>query len=770
MNIEKVAVIGAGVMGSGIAAQIANAGIPVYLLDIVAKQGNRRNAIAETAIAKMLKTQPAPFMHPKNAQMITVGNIEDDLERLVEVDWVIEAVIENPAIKQELYKKLANICGPNTLISSNTSTLPLSILTAKQSDSFKQRFMITHFFNPPRYMRLLELVTSPELDQDLFKVVRNFADIKLGKGCVLCKDTPGFIANRIGTFWMQTAVLEAISLKLSVEQCDAALSLFGIPKTGVFGLLDLIGLDLMPHVLNNFKHSLSPDDRLCAIAEVPELLAVMIKEGNTGRKGKGGFYRLQPDSKAKVKQAIDLQQGDYRLSERFKIAGVSHKPADLRQFLEGDAPLSRYAWRVWSATFMYAADLIPEIADDIDAIDSAMRLGYNWRYGPFELLDRLGIEWFNEKLQQDQANLPELLSNAKSLYRVEAGRPQYRDKTGRYFPLHRAEGVMLLSDIKLQKPALLENASASLWDIGDGIVCLEFHSKMNTQNPESMGLIQQSIAKISAEYKGLVIYNEGEHFSAGADLTMLTPALLSQDWEVVKSIIQLGQNTFRALKYAPFPVVAAPSGLALGGGCEILLHCDAIQAHAELYTGLVEVGVGLVPAWGGCKELLRRWIENPKCPGGPMPSIAQTFETIALAKVSKSAQEAKQLLFLRKNDGISMNKSRLLADAKRRTLDLVKNYQAPKKTDYLLPGKSAWSALAIAVDTLHQTGKATDYDVEISQQLARVLSGGDTDITQPLTEQELLDLELESFIYLVQQSGTLARLEHMLKTGKPLRN
>jgi len=770
MNIEKVAVIGAGVMGSGIAAHIANAGIPVYLLDIVGKDNTQRNSIAETAIAKMLKTQPAPFMHRKNARLITAGNIEDDLDKMAEVDWVIEAVIENPAIKQELYEKLDCICGPKTLISSNTSTLPLNILTAKQSDRFKQRFMITHFFNPPRYMRLLELVTSTELDPDLYAAVSDFADIKLGKGNVLCKDTPGFIANRIGTFWMQTAVLEAIELKLSVEQCDAALRLFGIPKTGIFGMLDLIGMDLMPHVLNNFQQALKPDDRLHAITDVPQILQTMTADGYTGRKGKGGFYRLQVEGKTKTKQAIDLQKGGYHLSKRFKIEGVSRKPAGLRQFLEADNALSLYAWKVWSATFIYAAELIPEIADDIDAVDSAMRLGYNWRYGPFELLDRLGVEWFMQKIQPEQERLPELISNGKSLYRTDTGFPQYKDISGSYFPVKRAEGVLLLSDVKLQKPALLENASASLWDIGDGIVCLEFHSKMNTQDPNSMSLIQQSIAKISAEYKGLVIYNEGEHFSAGANLTLLAPAILGGDWDTVKSIVQLGQNTFRALKYAPFPVVAAPSGLALGGGCEVLLHCDAIQAHAELYMGLVEVGVGLVPAWGGCKELLGRWLSLPKRPGGPMPPIAQTFETIGLAKVSRSAQEAKELLFLAKDDAISMNKSRLLADAKIRTLALAQNYQAPDEREYFLPGKSAWSALAIAVDTLYQSGKASEYDVEISQQLARVLSDGDTDITQPLTEQDILDLEVAGFLKLVQQPGTLARLEHMLKTGKPLRN
>lgn len=772
MNIEKVAVIGAGVMGSGIAAHIANAGIPVDLLDIIPKDSSNRNVIAEGAIGKMLKTEPSPFMHPKNARLITPGNIEDNLTRLTQADWVIEAVLENPSIKQALYQQLVDVCRPDTLISSNTSTLPLSVLTDKQTDSFKRRFMITHFFNPPRYMRLLELVAPPELDQDLLKAVSSFADIQLGKGCVLCKDTPGFIANRIGTFWLQTAVMEAIKLNLPIEQCDAAMSLFGIPKTGVFGLLDLIGLDLMPHVLNNFKHSLNPNDRLQAIADVPPLLQSMIADGYTGRKGKGGFYRLQPDSRKKIKEAIDLQHGNYRLSEHFKIQDVSHKPADLRTFLDGDGTLNHYAWRVWSDTFTYAADLMErsEIADDIAAVDSALRLGFNWRYGPFELLDRLDIDWFANRLEQQQRPLPQLLSDRTNLYRIESGTLQYRDKTGRYFPLQRAEGILLLSDIKLQGPPLLENASASLWDIGDEIGCLEFHSKMNTLDPDSLGLIQKSIDKIAAEYKGLVIYNEGDHFSAGANLTLLTPAILEKDWTTVKSIIRLGQNTYRALKYAPFPVVGAPSGLALGGGCEILLHCDAIQAHAELYTGLVEVGVGLVPAWGGCKELLRRWLENPKRPGGPLPPIAQTFETIGLAKVSKSAQEAKALLFLAKNDSITMNKDRLLADAKARAQALISDYRPPKQPVYTLPGKTAWSALDIAVNNLHQAGKATAYDVEISRQLAKVLSGSDTDITQPLTEQDLLDLELEAFLYLVQQTGTLARLEHTLKTGKPLRN
>ena len=770
MNIEKVAVIGAGVMGSGIAAHIANAGISVYLLDIVPKEGGNRNAIAEGAISKMLKNTPYAFMHPKNARLVTPGNIEDDLEKLSQVDWVIEAIIENPSIKQSLYQKLSRVCRPDTLISSNTSTLPLSVLTEHQDALFKRRFMITHFFNPPRYMRLLELVSPTELDPNLLQMVKSFADLSLGKGCILCKDTPGFIANRIGTYWLQTAVLEAISHKLSIEQCDAVMSLFGVPKTGIFGLLDLIGLDLMPHILNNFKQTLKPDDPLYAIADIPPLLQSMIEQGNTGRKGNGGFYRLQPGSKHKLKESINLQLGEYSLSNRFQIKGASFKTKDLQAFLDDEGVLNRYAWRVWSKTLCYAAELVNEIADDITAIDSAMKLGYNWRLGPFELIGHLGIDWLTHKLEKEQLALPEILFSRQDLYIIQDNTLHYKDKSNRYHPVQRPEGVLLLSDIKLQSRPILENAAASLWDIGDGIVCFEFHSKMNTQSIDSMALLEASIKKVSADYLGMVIHNEADHFSAGANLTLLTPAILAQDWETLKSIVQLGQNTLRTLKYAPFPVVAAPTGLALGGGCEILLHCDAIQAHAELYTGLVEVSVGLIPGWGGCKELLRRWQSNPRCPKGPLPAIAQTFETIGLAKVSQSAQEAKELLFLAKTDGITMNKDRLLEAAKTRTLALSHDYQPPEQAIYNLPGPSAFSALDIAINNLYLSGKATVYDVEITKQLAKVLSGGDTDITEALSEQDMLDLELEAFLYLLQQPGTLARLEHMLTTGKPLRN
>lgn len=770
MIIEQTAVIGAGVMGAGIAAHIANAGVPVLLLDIVPDNAKNRNQIAEQALAKMLAAEPSPLMHPNNVRLITPGNIEDDLSRLAEVDWIIEAVREDPDIKRSLYRQLETVCRPDTLISSNTSTLMLSVLTLEQSENFKRRFMITHFFNPPRYMRLLELIAPPDIDPDLFDAVAAFADLRLGKGCVTCKDTPGFIANRIGTFWIQTALLEAIASNLTVEQCDAAMTLFGIPKTGVFGLLDLVGLDLMPHVLSSFKQSLPAKDRLRAIGAVPPLLRAMIEKGYTGRKGLGGFYRLKPEADTKTKEAIDLQTGDYRISEKFRIDGVSHSPEDLKKFLSGDEALNRYAWRVWSDTLSYAACLIPEIADDPLAVDTAMRLGYNWRYGPFELLDRLGVDWFVERLQEKHQPIPYLLADRQSLYRTEQGVLECKDEEHRYRPIRRPEGMLSLGDIKRSASPLLENASASLWDIGDGIVCLEFHCKMNTLAPDSLSLIRQSIDIAKENFEGMVIHNEAEYFSAGANLTLLAPALMRQDWDAVAQIVELGQQTYQALKYAPFPVVGAPSGLALGGGCEILLHYDAVQAHAELYTGLVETGVGLVPGWGGCKELLRRWLSLPNLPGGPMPAISQAFETIALAKTSTSALLAKELLYLSEHDGITMNKDRLLADAKARALAMIADYRPPEPYVYYLPGASARAALEIAVRNLSLSGKASAYDREIAGQLAFVLSGGDTDSLDPLSEQDMLNLERQAFLHLVKQPGTVARLEHMLKTGKPLRN
>lgn len=772
MNLEKAAVIGAGVMGANIAAHLANAGIQVLLLDIVPKDADNRNLIAETALARLSQADPPSLMRNSNARLITPGNVEDHLARLAEVDWVIEAVIENLEVKQSLYEKLERYCRPDTLISSNTSTLPLGLLCKKLPASFKRQFMITHFFNPPRHMRLMELVADPSLKPELLAAVQRFADVRLGKTCVNCKDTPGFIANRIGTFWLQSGLLEAMELNLSVEEADAAISApFGIPKTGIFGLIDLIGLELMPPVLAFLREALPAEDAFHRIDRIPDLVTQMIADGLTGRKGKGGFYRLQQFEGLRVKESIDFKSRQYQRSEKPEPSILpALTPDAIRAWLAGDSRTGRYAWRVLSGTLAYAADRVPEITDDITAIDIAMRLGYNWQYGPFELLNRLGVEWFVERLVAEGREIPPLLQPKRHLYQVSSGQLLAADPALGYRPVRGVEGMLRLADVKQSGPAVLENPAASLWDIGSGVACLEFHTKMNVLDGESIAFIRQSIATVGEQFSALVIYNDGEHFSAGANLKTLVQAIQASDWQSIEQLLIEGQQTYRALKYAPFPVVGAPSGLALGGGCEVLLHCDAIQAHAELYIGLVETGVGLVPAWGGCKEYLRRQLANRKRPLGPIPALAATFEIIGKAKVSQSAFVAQERLFLSKTDGITMNRDRLLADAKARALSLCPDYMPPLPSEYALPGKTGGCAADMSIKVLRLLGKLTAYDVEVSHQLANVLTGGVADITRPLAEDDLLALERQAFLHLVRQPGTLQRLEHMLKTGKPLRN
>ncbi|GAB4359642.1 MAG: 3-hydroxyacyl-CoA dehydrogenase/enoyl-CoA hydratase family protein [Gammaproteobacteria bacterium] len=774
MEIQKVAVIGAGVMGAGIAAHVANAGIPVVLLDIVPEGAENRNVIAETAVQKLLKSEPAAFMHKRNAKLVTTGNIEDHLELLADCDWIIEAVIERLDIKQSLFQKLESVRKPGSLVSSNTSTIPLEKLVEGLPGRFAEDFLITHFFNPPRYMRLLEIVGGPKTRADALSTIRDFCDRRLGKGVVECKDTPGFIANRIGIYWIQVAVLEAIEMGVTVEEADAVMSRpVGIPKTGVFGLSDLVGLDLMPHLMESMKSTLPADDAFHSVARIPELIERMIADGYTGRKGKGGFYRLNREGGKKVKEAIDLRSGEYRVSEKPRLESVEAARQGLRALVEHDDIGGRYAWRVLSRVLSYAAGLVPEIHDDLYAVDEAMRLGYAWKYGPFELIDRLGAAWFAERLRAEGLPVPPVLDLAgeRPFYRVEEGTLQYLSLEGDYRPVPRPEGVLLLSDIKRRSKPLAKNGSAALWDVGDGVVCLEFTSKMNSLDQQILEMITAAIEMIPAKgYKALVIHNEGSNFSVGANLGLVLYAANLAMWAETEAMVKAGQDVYKALKYAPFPVVGAPSGMALGGGCEMLLHCDAVQAHAESYIGLVEVGVGVIPGWGGCKEMLTRWTLNKKRPGGPMPPVIKVFETVSVATVAKSAVEAKDYLFLRPDDGITMNRDRLLADAKTRALAMAEGYTPPEPVEISLPGPSARVAMEMAVDGFVKLGKATKHDVVVSAALAETLSGGETDITETLSEDDLLALERRNFMRLLKHPDTLARMEHMLETGKPLRN
>ena len=768
-TIKKVGVIGAGVMGAGIAAQVANAGVPVVLLDIVPAGANDRSSVARGAVAKMLKTDPAPFMSTRAAKLVETGNIEDDLGRMAECDWIIEVIVERPDIKQELYRKLEAVRRPGTAISSNTSTIPLRVLTEGMSEQFERDFLITHFFNPPRYMRLLEVVPGPHSDPATVQAVSEFADMALGKSIVVCNDAPGFIANRVGNYWLQVAVVEAFDGGLTVEEADAVIGRpFGIPKTGVFGLLDLVGLDLMPHVNASLARTLASDDAFHAHNREMPLLGRMIEQGMIGRKGKGGFYLF--DRKTRKKQAIDLKTGEYRAE--IKPDAPELQARDLTQLLTAPTKIGRYAWDVMGKTLAYAASVVPEAAGTLVDVDAAMRLGYNWRWGPFELIDKLGTAWFADRLRAEGKAIPKLLDVAagRPFYRVEGGRQQFLTLEGEYRDVPRAPGVLLLEDIKRVSQPVLKNSSASLWDIGDGVVCLEFTSKSNSLDEGIIGLLGKTIALVKENYKALVIYNEGQNFSIGANLGTALFAANIAAWGEIEKAISGGQQTYKQLKYAPFPTVAAPAGMALGGGCEILLHSSAVQAHAESYIGLVECGVGLLPGWGGCKEMLGRWKTLGKLPGGPMPTPAKVFEMVSTATTSKSAAQAKEYLFLRPSDGITMNRDRLLADAKAKALSLVEGYKPPEPQEMQLPGPSGALAMKLAAQGFHKRGIATDHDLVVSSALADVLSGGETDLMDTVSEDRLLALERAGFMKLMKTPATLARVEHTLVTGKPLRN
>lgn len=781
--IRKVAVIGAGVMGAGIAAQVANAGVPVLLLDIVPKaregeasprDGNNRNAIAEGAVAKMLKTQPAPFMSKSAAKLVETGNIEDDLGKLAEVDWVVEAVIERLDIKRDLYKRIDAVRRPGTAISSNTSTIPLKDLVDGQSDAFARDFMITHFFNPPRYMRLLELVGGEKTDPALLARVAGFADATLGKSIVRCKDSPGFIANRLGTYWISLAIKTAIDQGLTPEEADAVSGApFGVPKTGVFGLTDLVGLDLMPHINKSMRSLLKPGDWFFDVSEDNALTAGMIERGLTGRKGKGGFFRVSkgPDGR-KLSETIDLATGDYRPTKPAQLPELAATRGDIRALMSSDTKAGRYAWAVFGRVFAYAASLVPEAAETVVSIDEAMRLGYNWKHGPFELIDQVGADWLVDRLQAEGIAVPPLLDLARgrTFYRREADGDLFLGRDGAYHRIERPEGVLLLADIKRTAKPVLKNAGAALWEIGDGVVCFEITAKAAALDEQVLALLDKTIDLVPGKYKALVVYHEGKNFSVGANLGAVIYGANIAAWDDLSKMIAAGQKTYSRLKFASFPTVSAPFGMALGGGCEILLHSSAIQAHAETYTGLVEGGVGLIPGWGGCKEMLLRWSGRKGGPGGPMPGTAKAFELIGTAKVSTSAAEARELGILREGDGITMNRDRLLADAKARALALAEGYQPPAPRELRLPGPSGKLALELALRGMAAMKQATPHDVTVGLELAGILTGGETDIIDPVSEDRVMELEREAFIRLLKTKPTLARIEHMLETGKPLRN
>ena len=794
MTIQKVAVLGSGVMGAGIAAVLANAGIPVLLLDIVPKEGGR-NSLAEAGIDKQAKGGAPGFAHPKFKKLVTAGNLEDDLDKLAEVDWIVEAVLERLDVKQDVYRKVDAVRKKGSIVSSNTSTIPLHVLIGGMPQQFQDDFLITHFFNPPRFMRLLEVAKSPTFDAKRFADYCDFADRALGKAVVPAKDTPGFLANRIGVYWMTAGLVDALKLGIKVEEADAIMGKpLGFPKTGMFGLYDLIGIDLMPLIAKAMMASLPEKDAFRSLYQLPSLVEKMIADGYTGRKGKGGFYRMVTDDKGKKKkEVIDLKTGEYRAEAKAKIESIDAGKAGFAALFSHPDVGGQYAAAVMLKTLHYAASLIPEISDDIYSVDAAMVTGYNWKYGPFQMIDRAahggvsGTEIVAAAWQKMGLDVPPVIQQAlgKKLYETEGVRQQF-NIGGKYSPVPIPAGSLMLEDIKLTSTPVKKNGSASVWDLGDDVACLELTSKQNTWDPENLKMVAELPALVKEKgFRAVVIGGDADNFSFGANIGYFLLACNTASWWAISDMVKQGQDAFMGLKYAPFPVVTSLSGMALGGGCELNLHADAVVAHIESYIGLVEVGIGVIPGWGGCKELLLRHIvaaeaaqksiakgEKPEMlmAGGPMPAISKAFEYISMAKVAGSAAEAQDMLILNAKSRISMNRRRVLADAKTLALELAQNYAPPEHRMLRLPGETGYVALQLAVDNFRKNGKATPHDEVVSMALARVLTGGGTDITREVSEQDLLNLEHEMFMELCHTQATRDRIAHMLNTSKPLRN
>ncbi len=778
-QIRRVAVIGSGVMGAGIAAHCANAGCDVLLLDMVPEGAAQRNTLAAAAKERMRSAEPEVLMHPDFAERITVGNLEDDLARLSDRDWVIEVVIERVDVKRSIYADITDHLAEHAILSSNTSTLPRAELIVGMDPSLTSRFLITHFFNPPRYLPLLEVVAGGDVSDETIMRFHRFADQRLGKRVTFCNDTPGFIGNRLGIYFVQRAIAATLEHGLTVEQADAMLGRpIGLPKTGVFGLMDLVGIDLVPHVIDSMVEHLPATDALHEIAGLGgDIIQTMIAEGYTGRKGKGGFYRLNTDDGQRIKEARDLETGEYAPADRraaFPSAKIGRQ--GLMRLIEKDDAGSRFVKEVLVDTFAYAASLVPEVSDDIVAIDGAMQVGYNWKKGPFQMMDDLGVDWLIAELESAERDVPATLRSASEnggFHGTLEGDMTRLTTEGTHVLVPQSEDMFTVADLKRQQGrAIKRNGSASLWDAGDGVLLVEYHSKLNAMDPNSMEMLLTAVDIAENEgWKGILLGNDASHFCAGANLGLALFAANLGAWKEVEQFIALGQDTYQALKYAEVPVVAAATGMCVGGGCEVLLHCDAVQAHAESYIGLVEVGVGIIPGWGGCKEMLARLPDFGISSGGPMGAPMQAFETIGLAKVAKSADQARGLGYLRSTDRITMNRDRLLADAKARVLELAEDYSPPEPHTYRLPGPSGRLALEMALNDLVLSGKATPHDVVVVGELAKVLTGGDyADVTVEMGEDEILALERAAISTLAKDEATLDRMEHMLAKGKPLRN
>jgi len=799
-QIRKAAVLGAGVMGAAIAAHLANVGIPSLLLDIVPPgDGERkdRNIVARSGLEKALKARPAAFYSKRGAQLVTVGNIEDNLQNLAGVDWIIEAVIERLDIKHDLYSKLEQVITPDTIISSNTSGLPAHQLTEGRSEQFRRHFLITHFFNPVRYMRLLEIVPDTDTDPALLQFIQHFATETLGKGVVICKDTPNFIANRIGVYGFLSTIQRALAEGYTVGEVDAILGPnMGRPKSAAFRTSDLSGLDTLAHVADNLYQN-APDDEQRETFRLPEVIREMIRRGLLGEKSGQGFYkRIKSPGEESTILELDLKTLEYVPQQkiRFPSIGAARNIEDpakrMLAILDGDDRASQLARETTADSLIYAANRAEEIASDIVAIDQAMRWGFNFDMGSFEVWDvLLQNPAIMQKVFQGR-ELPALVQRVMStergtFYTGSVGQQRYFDfQSNTYKPVPEPKGAISLASIKGGSTGpqgmVHQNDSASLIDLGDGVGCVEFHTKMNAIDEGIIEMLRYAVEEGPKQFRALVIGNEAADFSAGANLFLVLMGARQGQWQMIENAINGLQQAHQMLKYSPIPVVAAPTGRALGGGCEVIMHCQHTRALAESYIGLVEVGVGVVPAGGGCKELLLRHgasVESQlaKKTGGPFTPSRKAFETIAVATVSTSAVEAQELRFLRKTDAITINRDLLLRDAKADAIKLAEakaegKWQPAQPQLLLLPGVGARLVLEQQVENLLLTGKVSEHDAVVASHLARVLTGGDCSPITPVTEQQVLDLEREAFLSLSGMEKTQERMQAILMTGKPLRN
>ncbi len=787
MLIRKAAVIGAGTMGCGIATHLANAGVPCLLLDIVPEGEGERSRIATDAIGRALKSRPPSFMDPSDSSLLSAGNIEDDLEALGECDWIIEAVTEDLDVKRGIYERIAPHRRAGSIISSNTSGISLGLLTEGLDDDFRSSFLVTHFFNPPRYMYLLELVRGPDTSEEIFSAVREFAQKRLGKGVVECKDTPNFIANRIGVLCMGASCVYQEETGLSIEEIDAITGpVIGRPKTATFRLHDLVGIDVALMVMKNV-YDLVPDDESRELFRAPAFLQRMVDEGKLGRKSGGGFYRKE----GKEILVLDLESFEYRQAKEVSFPSLDSArkekelSAKIQALAGGEDQASVYVWKLLSETMLYSARRVPEICDDILSVDRALRWGFNWQLGPFELWDALGVRATADRLEQEGREIPalveELLRGGSHSFYSTAGEGTKR-RPAVFVPASRElesiedrPGVILLDDVRMRSAPLRSNPSASVLDLGEGVLCVEFHSKMNTISGETLEMIREGVDVAEQEgCAGLVIGNQAPNFSLGANIKELAAAAVEKDWKAIDRMIRDFHETVLKVRYSSIPVVGVVQGMALGGGCEIPLACDAVQAAAETYIGLVELGVGLIPAGGGTREMACRAAEAVP-PGYPVDSfgfLMRYFENISMAKTSGSAAEARQLGYLRPIDGISMNRDRALLDARTRVLAMAAyGYRPPALRESVkVAGEAGIAELRILLSQYAGGGFISEYDEFLAGRFAYALCGGNIDGEFPVSEHYLLELEREVFLGLLGEQKTIDRITHTLKTGKPLRN